>query len=257
MPDLAHITLRLDELLDIAGIPDYPPALNGLQFANRGTVTRIAAAVDFSGRTIEAAARARADLLIVHHGMYWGGLQRIVGRRYDALRRLVEHDIAVYAAHLPLDRHPDLGNNVLLARALGLEPRAGFGRYQDIEIGVRGEADFTLDDLVHRAQHFAAQHGGLVRVAGADGGHRVRRWAIITGAGASSETIREAASAGIDTLIAGEGPHHTAVEAADHGIAIVYAGHYATETLGVQAVAELASREFDVPWSFLPAPTGL
>lgn len=257
MADLAKIVARLDTLLEVTSTPDYSPALNGLQFANGGDVRAVAAAVDFSARTVRETVALGANLLVVHHGMFWGGLQPVTRSRYEAIRDLVAHDVAVYASHLPLDRHPILGNNALLARELGLAPARGFGRYQSIEIGVAGEADVATAELVQRMSRFAARHGGTVRAAAPDEDRRTRRWAIITGAGASSETLREAQAAAIDTLIVGEGPHHTAVEAMDQELTVIYGGHYATETLGVQALARLVSDEFGVSSSFIAAPTGL
>ena len=257
MAELARIVERLNSLLEIPATPDYPPALNGLQFANNGTVQCAAAAVDFSARTVRNAVAAGADLLVVHHGMFWGGAQPITGARYDAVRDLVRHNVAVYAAHLPLDRHPTLGNNVLLARALGLEPSRAFGRFQTIDVGVAGDADLPTAELEQKAIAFAGEHGGSSRATAIAEGRRTRRWAIITGGGASSESLREAATQGIDTLIVGEGPHHTAVEAADLGLTVIYAGHYATETLGVQALVRLIADEFGVPATFVEAPTGL
>jgi putative NIF3 family GTP cyclohydrolase 1 type 2 len=163
----------------------------------------------------------------------------------------------VYSAHLPLDIHPTLGNNALLARALGLEPIEGFAHYQSIPIGVMGNADIDTTDLVARAEEFAHAEGGALVTVGVSAGRRTQRWAICTGAGASSETLHEAAGAGVDTLIVGEGPHHTAVEAAELGIAMLYAGHYATETLGVRALGAELERHFNLPWTFIAAPTGL
>src|SRR5581483_63821 len=130
MARLEEIAAYLDATLDVANVPDYPQALNGLQVANRGDVSRLAAAVDFSSTTIEAATRVGAQLLIVHHGMFWAGAQRIVGVHYDRLRALFDRDLAVYSAHLPLDVHQTLGNNALLAAHLGLVADAGFARYQ-------------------------------------------------------------------------------------------------------------------------------
>ena len=261
MPTVAldEITGHLDVLLRTLEIPDYGGALNGLQVQNAGTVRKVAAAVDLSRRTIEGAAREDADLLLVHHGAFWGGVQPIRGALYDRLRLLFTHGIAVYASHLPLDLHPELGNNVRLARTLGLQPSGGFARFQTVTIGVRGETDLPTARLVERATAFARTHGGIVRMSPMlDGqGRRTRRWAICTGAGASSDTIREAVAEGIDTLIVGEGPHHTAVEAPEAGLAIIYAGHYATETLGVQALAEHVASTFHLPWAFIEAPTGL
>jgi dinuclear metal center YbgI/SA1388 family protein len=253
---LARVTAFLDAELRTADIADYPPALNGLQLANGGTVARIAAAVDGSRRAIEGAVAAGADLLVLHHGLFWGGNQRIVGPFYDRLRRLMDANIAVYSSHLPLDAHPSLGNNARLAAALGLQPSAGFAKFQQTFIGCQGTNDVATGELVARATQFAAAHDSRVLATPFDAARRTRRWAICTGAGASSDSLREAAAAGIDTLITGEGPHHTAVEAPELGLVVIYAGHYATETLGVMALAERAATEFGLPWSFIGAPTG-
>ena len=258
MPSLHDIVRHLDDLLATRDTPDYPGALNGLQLENSGAVRGVAAAVDFSTRTVDGAVEAGASLLVVHHGMFWPGAQPIRGVAYRRLKRLLDHDVAVYASHLPLDRHPPLGNNVLLARALGLLPSGDFARFKTIAVGVRGDADLATGELVDRARAFAEREGGGVRVSGpTDAGRRTRAWAICTGAGASSDTIGEALELGIDTLVVGEGPHHTAVAAGDADLTIIYAGHYATETLGVRALAEHVATTFAVPWTFVAAPTGL
>jgi dinuclear metal center YbgI/SA1388 family protein len=231
--------------------------LNGIQLENRGNIAKIAAAVDFSRRVVELTVASGANMLIVHHGMFWGGLRPITGQLYDRIAPLLRHDIAVYASHLPLDAHPTLGNNVLLARELGLEPSGGFARYQTIDVGVRGDANIRTDAIVARAQAVAQRHGGAVIATSLADSRMTKRWAICTGAGADSNTVTEAREAGIDTLIVGEGPHHTAVEAIDIGLAIIYVGHYATETFGVRALAEYASDRFNLPWEFLESPTGL
>jgi putative NIF3 family GTP cyclohydrolase 1 type 2 len=189
--------------------------------------------------------------------MFWGGAQPLVGAAYDRIRLLVTHDIAVYSSHLPLDAHPTLGNNVLLARALGLEPTGGFARYKTIDVGVRGESDVGTLELRERAHAFALEHGGSARSTGIPESHRTRRWGVCTGAGASTETLAEAQALGLDTLIVGEGPHHTAVAASDAGLVVIYAGHYATETLGVRAVADHLTATFGIPSTFIAAPTGL
>jgi dinuclear metal center YbgI/SA1388 family protein len=257
MTDLATIATHLDVLLDTAVIPDYPGALNGVQLANRGPVTRIAAAVDISRRVVERTIEADANLLIVHHGMFWGGAQPLVGTAYERLRLLITNDVAVYASHLPLDAHSSLGNNVRLAHVLGLEPSGGFARFKTIDVGVRGHSDVETTELLARADAFARSHGGTARSTPIPTGHRTRRWAMCTGAGASSDTLREAQVHGIETLIVGEGPHHTAVAADDADIVVIYAGHYATETLGVRAVAEHLTATFGLPSVFVAAPTGL
>lgn len=252
----ADLARRLDQLIGVDGHPEYSAALNGLQVDHHGPVRAIAAAVDASQRTIQDAAAAGANFLIVHHGLFWSGAQPVVGAQYRRFRLLFEHDIAVYSAHLPLDSHPEFGNNVLLAKALGLVPSRPFASYQGTAIGVAGDSDAATEALVRRAEDFARQHGGHARSTMLSAGRRTLRWAICTGAGASSETLREAEAANIDTLITGEGPHHTSVEAPERGLAIIYAGHYATETLGVAAVAERIADEMNLPWSFIPAPTG-
>ena len=254
---LTSIAEKLDELLGTQAIADYPNALNGVQLANRGNITRVAASVDISRTVIERTIAARANLLVVHHGMFWGGLQPLRGTRYERLRLLFENDIAVYASHLPLDAHPKVGNNVLLARELGLEPGGGFAEFRGVKIGVRGEASMPTSALLERARTFARHHGGDAHATAIGPDRVTRRWAICTGAGASAETLAEASATGVDTLIVGEGPHWTAVDAPEEGIVIIYAGHYATETLGVRALAERIAAEYGIPWSFIEAPTGL
>ena len=254
---LARIADHLDGLLRTAEVPDYPGALNGIQVEHAGPVTRCAVAVDASLPTIEGAIAAGANLLLVHHGLFWSGTQPLRGRFYQRTRLLLQHDVAVYSSHLPLDLHPALGNNTLLAQALGLQPTAGFARFQTIHVGVMGEADIETASLASAASAIAEREGGSLTTVGVQPGRRTRRWAICTGAGASSDTLREAAAAGVDTLIVGEGPHHTGVEAQELGIAVLYAGHYATETFGVRALGAEVERTFGLPWSFVSVPTGL
>lgn len=254
---LDDIAAYLDQLLATDTVTDYPGAMNGVQVAHDGPVTRCAVAVDASLRTIQGAADAGANLLLVHHGLFWGGPQPVTGRTFRRLQLLFRHDIAVYASHLPLDLHPTLGNNHLLAQALALTPSAGFARHDDIHVGVMGEGDVATASLAEALDAIARREGGSLTTVGVEPGRRTRRWALCTGAGASSDTLREAAAAGVDTLIVGEGPHHTAVDAPELGIAVLYAGHYATETFGVRALGADVARAFGVPWTFVAAPTGL
>jgi dinuclear metal center YbgI/SA1388 family protein len=257
MPALATLATYLDDILGLDVVPDYPGAVNGVQLANMGDIERVATAVDFSSETVNGAINSGARLLLVHHGMFWGGVQPITGNRHQRLWSLITHDVAVYSAHLPLDVHPELGNNVLLAKRLGLEPFAGFARYQTIEVGVSGESDIATSLLVERARGLAEEFHGTF-VATRFDPHRVtRKWGICTGAGADSGSLREAAQRGLDTLIVGEGPHHTAVEARELGIVVIYAGHYATETLGVRALGERLAEQFGLTSTFIDAPSGL
>jgi len=254
---LAEIVAHLDHLLGTAETPDYPGALNGLQVENRQAIQRVAVAVDASLATIEGAIAHDADLLIVHHGLFWSGAAPLCGVNYQRVRRLMESDIAVYSSHLPLDRHREVGNNILLARYLGLQPSLPFAHFQSMAIGAAGDCDISTEHIAAKLDDFARGEGGRVLRVGIDATRRTRRWAICTGAGASSETLREARTLGVDTLIVGEGPHHTGVEALDMGLAVIYAGHYATETLGVRALGAELERTFSLPWDFIAAPTGL
>lgn len=257
MATLQSIAARLDELLATADTPDYPPAVNGIQVENRAEIRAVAVAVDCSLRTIDGAIAADANLLVVHHGLLWGGIQPIRGAFYERLYRLLSRGIAVYSSHLPLDAHPEVGNNVLLARELGLSPSGRFARFQSLEIGVRGESAVPTRELVARADAFARRHGGQAIASAFDPSAITRRWGICTGAGASADTLREAVALGLDTLVVGEGPHWTAVDAPELGLTIIYAGHYATETLGVQALGAWLERELGLHWRFIDAPTGL
>ena len=255
--EVGKVVGHLDTLLRAREVPDYGGAVNGLQVANSGLVRHVAVAVDYSRPAIEQAGAAGAQLLVVHHGMFWAGVQPVVGAAYERMRLLFAHDMAVYSAHLPLDVHPEVGNNVLLARELGLTPSGGFARYKTIDVGVSGEADVDTGELAERARAFAARWGHVARHTPIPPGHRTRRWGICTGAGASSESLAEAQAKGLDTLVVGEGPHHTAVEAVERGLVVIYAGHYATETLGVRALGDELARTFGLDWIFVGEPTGL
>ena len=255
---LHDIVDHLDRLLDTADTPDYSGALNGLQVENRRRIVRVAVAVDASLAAIDGAVAAGATLLIVHHGLFWSGITPIRGTTYERLSRLFANDVAVYSSHLPLDRHHELGNYALSARWLGLTPRASrspaFNRSLWAWPATRM---LPTAELATQLESFAKEAGGRTTTIGVTEGRRTRRWALCTGAGASSETLREARQLGVDTLIVGEGPHHTGVEALDLGISVIYAGHYATETLGVRALGRELEQVFGLPWTVIPAPTGL
>jgi dinuclear metal center YbgI/SA1388 family protein len=248
---LAELASYLDTYLRVADVPDAPEALNGLQVANSGDVTRVAAAVDLCEATVRMAAEQGSDLLLVHHGLFWGGLKPLTGPAYRRVAGLVKQNIALYSAHLPLDLHPEVGNNPCLARQLGVAVRGGFGEEYGVPIGVWGELDSSRGAL---QQQLAAMLGAAPRVM-AFGPEQVRRVGIVTG-GAGS-LIAQARAAGLDTYITGEGAHHTFFDAEELGLNVFYAGHYATETLGVKALAEHLRAKFGLPWTFLDHPTGL
>jgi len=248
---LAQIVSYADEHLRIGEIDDWPNALNGLQVENSGTVTKIGAAVDASSRTIDAAIDGDVNFLIVHHGLFWPGLQPITGGRRRMIDRVLRHDLALYSAHLPLDVHSVLGNNAQLAAALGFEQTSPFFEAKAQRIGLKIEADISRDELAKRLEQSL---GGPVKMFAA-GPARSKSIGLITG-GAGSE-IYDVAREGIDTFITGEAPHWAAVAAEELGINLLLGGHYATETFGVKALAAHLSERFALPWQFIDSPTGL
>lgn len=255
---LGKLCQHLDEYLRIEEVPDSATAFNGLQVENGGTVGRIVAAVDASQATIESVVAAQeldpsqgSTLLLVHHGLFWDGAAAVTGRRYRRLRTLLEHDVAVYSAHIPLDVHPELGNNILLARLLELADPVPFGDWKGVALGYRGRRAMLRQAL---ADLLADQLSTQVRVI-PGGPETTDMIGVITG-GAGSQ-ILNAAEAGCDTFVTGEGAHHTYFDAMEAGVNVLYAGHYATETLGVKALAAGLSDRFGLPWTFHDHPTGL
>lgn len=253
MAELSEIVEYLDERLGVGEMEDYPGAYNGLEIESRSPVEKVAAAVDACRATAEMAASAGAQLLLVHHGLFWGEPLPLTGRNYRRVAAFLEADLALYAAHLPLDAHPELGNNVLLAQAIDLEAEGRFGAHEGVEgLGVWCAADLPRDDLLARVERAC---GGEAPTLVPGGPAHVRRVGIVTG-GASS-LLAQAAEEGLDTFVTGEGPHHTFHEAQELGVNLVYAGHYATETFGVRAAAREVAERFELEWEFLEHPTGL
>jgi dinuclear metal center YbgI/SA1388 family protein len=259
---LAKLTGYLDQYLRIGDIPDETNAVNGLQVENSGEIGAIVAAVDASQGTIEGVVASLESgrpppLLLVHHGLFWDGNVPITGRRYRRVSALLAHDIPLYAAHIPLDVHPEVGNNAVLAERLGIQVEGWFGSYRGMPMGVWGEAPaglatreavaLELDRVLHTLK------GSATLIPG--GPERPSRIGIITGA--AGNMIAQARDAGVDTFISGEGPHHTYFDAMEWGLNLIYAGHYATETLGVQALASHLGERFDLNWDFHDHPTGL
>ncbi len=247
---LTDIVRYTDDYLRIAEVQDFPNALNGLQIENSGAVTKIGAAVDASSATLEKAAARDINFLIVHHGLFWSGVRPITSLRHRQVKLALDKDLALYSAHLPLDLHEDIGNNVLLARALGLEKTEPFLKIQDRAIGRKAEAHLRREELISKLEESL---GGPVRCIGV-GPTETRTIGIVTG-GAGGE-IYEAARE-VDTYITGEAPHWAAVAAEELGVNLLLGGHYATETFGVKALAAHLSERFHVPWDFIEHPTGL
>jgi len=248
---LTALVRYCDRLLRTPEIKDYDGAANGLQVENRGGVTRIAAAVDGTLATVRLALAARADLLLVHHGLFWGGSHPWTGKRFELLGLLLENNLAVYSSHLPLDAHPKLGNNALLSAALGLKKLRPFFFSHGQFIGFQARLRIPRAELASRLQRATGTKPLMI-----PGGREIcRHIGVVTG-GAGSE-LKKAAGEGVDTFITGEGPHWTYALAEELALNVLYGGHYATETFGVKALAAHLSRRFQVPWVFLDHPTGL
>jgi dinuclear metal center YbgI/SA1388 family protein len=248
---LSDLTDYLDQYLSTAAITDYPNALNGLQVANRRDITRIAAAVDVCAATVRMAVEGQAQLLLVHHGLFWTGPRPLVGPQYDRVAGLLAADIALYSSHLPLDLHADIGNNPVLARQLGVAVKGGFGELHGSTIGVWGETDGTREEFVARVGNLL----GVTPKSLPFGPPRVHRVGIVTGAAGS--LIGQAAAQRLDTFLTGEGGHHSFFDAEELKINVIYAGHYATETVGVRALADHLASRFGLTTVFLDHPTGL
>lgn len=241
----------LNEYLRVNQISDM--SMNGLQIEGTGTVRRVAASVDTSVKTLQHAADSGADLLLVHHGLFWGEPLPVTGPHRERLRVAISADLNLYAAHLPLDAHPEVGNSAMIARALSLQNARPFAAWMGTEAGVYGELPFeqSLQDFADRIQKLTGEiclvHGGGIPTVG--------RVGIVSGSGAGH--IAEAAALGLDTLLTGEPEHKHFNDAFEYRVNVVYAGHYETEVFGVRALAAKLEEEFGLPWQFLHHPTGL
>jgi dinuclear metal center YbgI/SA1388 family protein len=248
---LDAVVKHCDQLLRTKKIGDYNGAVNGLQVGNSGAVSRIAASVDASLATVKLAIKAKADLMIVHHGLFWSPSYPWTGRKHELLRLLIENNLAVYSSHLPLDAHPKLGNNARLCAVLGLRHLKPFFLTHGQTIGFKAQAKISRAELAAR----------LARVTGAKprvipGGKSIcKKIGVVTG-GAGGD-LKQAADEGVDTFITGEGPHWTYAVAEELGLNVFYGGHYAMEIFGVKALALHLSKRFTLPWVFIDHPTGL
>lgn len=247
MAKLEPLISHAGRYLKVAETEDYPGAHNGLQVENSGKVARVLAAVDAGLPVIKkAAAAGSGSLLVVHHGLFWSGVQPITGIFREKLEIMRKADMALYSVHLPLDAHGVVGNNVLLAKALGLRGLKSF-----LGFGHAGAFAGSRTELVRRLMKTT----GRVPEVCAAGPARPRKVGVITGGG--GDMVEKVAAAGVDTFVTGEGPQWSWVRAEELGINVIYGGHYATETLGVQALAAHLAKKFCVPWKFIDHPVPL
>ncbi|MGE9295213.1 MAG: Nif3-like dinuclear metal center hexameric protein [Puniceicoccales bacterium] len=245
MAKLSDIVKFCDERTRIHSVKDFPPAHNGLQIENNGTVTKIGAAVDAGLVPFEKAAAAGIDFLIVHHGVFWNPPVPITEHRYRKIKTAFDHNLAVYGSHLPLDCHPEIGNNAILAKKLGLEVDGGFVHYEGNDIAVTAPA--TGDRAQLRAKLEELFPTSLTAIE--EGPAEIKRIGILTGSGRSA--IPELRANGIDTFITGELKQEHFNIAQEEGFNIYLGGHYATETFGVCALAEKVAAKFKLEWEFV------
>ncbi len=244
-----ELVAYLDNYLRVVEIPDSSP--NGLQVQGADGVARVAFAVDASVKTIRAAAAGKASMLVVHHGLWWGRHEQIVGTMHARIAALIESELSLYAAHLPLDCHHEVGNNVELARLLALRVECPFGNYKGVDVGVTTVARRTPRTRFVKAVESALRCKAQVLPFGPASVHRV---AVVSGGGAMF--AEDAARAGCDTLLTGESSHAAYHRAREAGVNLVFAGHYATETVGLEALRRHLGARFGLGTAFISAPTG-
>jgi len=250
MADIDELMAHLDALLDPRAFHDYGP--NGLQVPGRTRVERVVTGVSAHRELIDRALALRADLVLVHHGLFWDfhptGLTLALAER---LRPLFKHDVNLAAYHLPLDAHPEIGNNALLAAALGCETHEPFGDHRGTPVGRAAhfpDEGVPIAELAARVADVCGREP-LVFDAGPE---RVRTIGIVSGAGAGS--LPEAVERGLDAMLTGEPREHVMADAREAGVHFIAAGQYATETFGVRALGERLAREFALEHVFVDVP---
>jgi len=248
--DIIQIARYLDQLLDIENIKDSSRAVNGLQVQNTGTIRKVGLAVDACRATIDMAIERDCQMMFVHHGLFWGGLQPVRGPHYDKLSAMMRANLGLYSAHLPLDMHPVLGNNRALAEKISLEHPEAFGEYEGQLIGLKGKVKRQSSKQL--AQALEEKLGAPVKVIGEG---EVERIGLVSGG--AGDIVGQAVKEGLDCYITGEGENHQYHEAIEGGCVLMFAGHYATETGGVQAVGKHLEQQFGLATEFLDYPTGL
>jgi dinuclear metal center YbgI/SA1388 family protein len=251
---LTELCERYDERLRTDAFSEIDASANGLQVGSDKEIEHAVFAVDAARETIDRAAKAGADVLCVHHGLSWGGFDRLTGRTYERIAPLIENDLALYVSHLPLDSHPELGNAAGVADQLGLDSRERFGAYGDETIGLSGHTptSFSADGLKARLSELET---GSRKVQLLDfGPETIDEIAIVTGSG--SDWLSEAVKAGADALVTGEGKQQVYHEAKEAEITVVLAGHYATETFGPRSLQSLAT-EWGLETTWISAPTSI
>jgi len=248
---LKKLVSFLNSELKLSEFPKDESA-NGLQIEGSGIVNKIGLAVDACDHVFQMAAEKNIDLLIVHHGLIWGGIRSVSGVMKTRIKALLDADISLYACHLPLDWHPEYGNNAQLLKVLAIKRMGEFGEYHGKRIGYWGSLtkDLSLKDFIGRVDKTLNTKSMALSF-----GKKVKKVGIVSGGGWSA--IYDAEAAGIDTLLVGEPSHSAYTLAEEMKLNVVFAGHYATETLGVRAVGNMLKKKFGLRTEFIDHPTGL
>lgn len=245
---LSEITKFCDELTGRKEYKDFPGANNGLQIENNGFVTKIGAAVDAGLHPFMGSVQRDIDFLIVHHGLFWTPVSSYTGVHYRKLKLAFDHNLAVYSSHLPLDGHPEIGNNVLLAETLGLEASRFFLEHEGKPIALLADCPFGIEKLCDRMRKVFPGTFHAITF----GSTHPTKVAVLTGSGRSALPYLK--EQGTDTLITGELRQEHFNFAQEHELNLLLAGHYATETFGVKALAAAVAGHFGLPWEFVAQP---
>ncbi len=232
--------------VDLKNIKDFPGAENGLQFENDGWVTKIGAAVDAGRVPFEKAKALGIDFLIVHHGLFWTPFSPVIGARYSKIKLLIESNCAVYGSHLPLDCHPEIGNNAILIDKLGLNVTDRFLNYEGNDIGFVAEGIDSREELKRRLKQIFPYSLTCME----EGNPKIKRIGILTGSGSSA--VDHLKNQEIDTFITGELKQNFFNQAQEEDLNLFCCGHYATETFGVNALANEVARKFNLEFEFVP-----
>ena len=245
MVDLHDVISYCDHRVCLPEIPDFEGAFNGLQIENNGVISKIGASVDAGLVPFRTAIEKQIDFLICHHGMFWTAPIPLTGSNYEKIKLCINGNLAVYGSHLPLDCHPEIGNNAILANKLGLEPCGSFLPYQGVDIGLLTTSSYDRKELGNRladlfGDRFHAMEYGM---------GKPEKIAILTGSGQSA--VDQILDCGADTLITGELKQHHFNLAQELQLNLYTCGHYATERFGVDALAREVSHQFDLPYEFI------
>ena len=250
MSRLSDLVCYLDNSLSIHDVPDFEGAHNGIQIEGGKKVSRIGSSVDFSLSVIKKCVEKEIDFLLVHHGLFWNGIQPISGKFREILEICFSSKLSVYSAHLPLDIHPSFGNNILLAKQIGMKNPQSALPWRSVHLGLKEEMHLSLSSLLKSLKSCGCDHF----TGGAFYAGSVGKVAVSTGSAGSH--IIQAHEEGINTFITGEGSHWNVVFAENVGMNLIFAGHYETEIFGVDALGKHLSKHFKLSYDFISSKVG-